>query len=327
MRMKALRIEKYGALDNLVVQDVPTPVPGEGEVLIDVRAVAVNFSDILMVNGTYQVKPDLPFSPGLEVGGLVSAIGEGVEGLHPGDRIQALTHWGGYAEKVIAAPEFCTPIPAAMSFEEAAALVIVYSTAHVALTIRAQVTPGDWLIVTGAGGGVGLAAVEIGTILGARVIAIASSKEKLKAAGDKGAEVLLLDSFPELAIQIKEISGGQGAKLLFDPVGGELFENISRALAPEAKAILVGFASGKLQTLRANHLLVKNIDVVGFNWGLYKRYKSEIMHNSIHQLLTWFEAGMIRPYIGKTFPLSEGRDAVQYLLDRKAIGKVIITVS
>ncbi len=324
--MKAMIVREYGPLENLKLETVDDPVAGENAVVIDVRACAVNFADSLMVEGSYQVKPPLPFSPGLEVAGVISAVGQNVTGWRVGDRVQALTNWGGFAEKVAVPAAALTRLPENMPYEDAAAFVVAYGTSHVALDYRARLKPGEWLVVNGAGGGVGLTAVEIGKMIGANVIATAGSDEKLALARTKGADHVINYKQEDVRQKIKEYTAGQGANVVYDPVGGDVFRQSFRAMAPEGRMLVIGFASGDVPQVPANHLLVKNIELIGFYWGAYKQFKPEILQNSARRLFDWYGEGRIAPHISATYPLAQTADAIRALRQRKSSGKVVVTM-
>lgn len=320
-------VRTCGPLENLKLETVEDPVAGDKMVVIDVKTCAVNFADSLMVEGTYQVRPPLPFSPGLEVAGIISETGDKVSGWKIGDKVQALTNWGGFAEKVAVPTEALCPLPDDMSYIDAAAFVVAYGTSHVALDYRAKLKKGEWLVVNGAGGGVGLTAVEIGKMMGARVIATAGSDEKLAIARDKGAEFTINYKTENLKDKIKEFTGGKGANVVYDPVGGEVFRQTFRAMAPEGRMLVIGFASGDIPQVPANHLLVKNIELIGFYWGAYREFKPEIILNSNKQLFDWYEEGRIKPHISGTFPLEKTADAIRALRNRTSSGKVVVTMT
>jgi len=324
--MKAMMLREHGPLENLNLEEVPDPVLPEGYVTIDVKACGVNFADSLMVKGTYQVKPDLPFSPGLEVSGYISEIGENVTGWNIGDKVQALTNWGGFAEKVKVKASTLVPLSDKIPHVDAASFVVAYGTSHVALTHRAKLQPGEWLVVHGAGGGVGLTAVEIGKLLGAKVIATAGYDDKLEIARSKGADFTINYKTEDVRTRIKEITDGQGANVVYDPVGGDLFTASLRSMAPEGRIVVIGFASGDVPQIPANHLLVKNVDVLGFYWGAYKIFKNHILTDSMTELLKWYNEGKIKPHVSQTFPLEQTIDAIKALKDRKSTGKVVVTI-
>ncbi|PCI50941.1 MAG: hypothetical protein COB49_03235 [Alphaproteobacteria bacterium] len=325
--MKAMIVKECGPLENLMLETVADPVAGDNEVVIDVKICAVNFADSLMVEGTYQVRPPLPFSPGVEVAGIICEIGTNITGWKVGDRVQALTNWGGFAEKVAVATEALCPLPEKMTYVDAAAFVVAYGTSHVALDYRAKLQKGEWLVVNGAGGGVGLTAVEIGHMLGARVIATAGSDEKLALARTRGAEFTINYKTEDLRGKIKEYTGGKGANVVYDPVGGDVFRQSFRAMAPEGRMLVIGFASGDIPQVPANHLLVKNIELIGFYWGAYRDFKPEILQESGRQLFDWYRQGKISPHISATFPLEKTVDAIRALRNRTSSGKVVVTMT
>ncbi|VAV92444.1 Oxidoreductase, zinc-binding dehydrogenase family [hydrothermal vent metagenome] len=325
--MKAMIVKELGPLESLTLESLEDPVAAEDDVVIDIKACSVNFADSLMIEGSYQVKPPLPFSPGVEVAGIISEVGSNISGWKVGDRVQALTNWGGFAEKVAVRPEALCPLPAGMSYTDAAAFVVAYGTSHVALDYRAKLQKGEWLVVNGAGGGVGLTAVEIGKLLGARVIATAGSDEKLSIAREKGAEFTINYKNENIRDKIREYTGGKGANVIYDPVGGDVFRQSFRAMAPEGRMLVIGFASGDIPQVPANHLLVKNIELIGFYWGAYKLFKPEILQNSTKQLFDWYEEGRITPHISATYPLEKTVDAIRALRDRTSSGKVVVTMT
>lgn len=325
--MKAMIVRECGPLENLKLETVEDPVAGDDGVVIDIETCSVNFADSLMVEGTYQVKPPIPFSPGVEVAGIISEVGAKVSDWNVGDKVQALTNWGGFAEKIAVPTEALCVLPEQMSYVDAAAFVVAYGTSHVALDYRAKLQKGEWLVVNGAGGGVGLTAVEIGKMMGARVIATAGSDEKLAIARIKGAEFTINYKTENVRDKIKEYTGGKGANVVYDPVGGEVFRQTFRAMAPEGRMIVIGFASGDIPQVPANHLLVKNIELIGFYWGAYREFKPEIIQKSNEQLFDWYEEGKIRPHISGTFPLENTVDAIRALRNRTSSGKVVVTMT
>jgi NADPH2:quinone reductase len=325
--MKAMIVKENGPLENLMLETVADPVADDNGVVIDIKTCSVNFADSLMVEGTYQVKVPVPFSPGLEVAGVLSEVGTKVSGWKVGDRVQALTNWGGFAEKIAVPAAALCALPDKMSYVDAAAFVVAYGTSHVALDYRAGLKKGEWLVVNGAGGGVGLTAVEIGSMMGARVIATAGSDEKLALARTKGAEFTINYKTEDLREKIKEYTGGKGANVVYDPVGGDVFRQSFRALAPEGRMLVIGFASGDIPQIPANHLLVKNIELIGFYWGAYREFKPEILQDSTSQLFDWYAQGKITPHIGATFPLEKTVDAIRALRNRTSSGKVVVTMT
>jgi NADPH2:quinone reductase len=324
--MKAVLCKEYGGPDKLVVEDIASPTPGEGEVLMRVRACGVNFGDTLIIQGTYQVKPELPFSPGMECAGEIAALGPGVDTYKVGDRVLAMTGHGGFAQEVAVGAKLLLPIPDAMTYEHAAAFPVAYGTSHVGLDYRAQLKAGETLLVLGAAGGVGLTAVEIGKSLGATVIAAAGSAEKLKVCQQYGADHLIDYSTEDIRDRVKEITDGKGADVIFDPVGGDAFDAAMRSIAWEGRLLVIGFASGRVSQAKANIVLVKNISVVGFYWGSYNFKKPQVVMKSMQTLLQWYTDGKIKPHISHTLPMEQAGDALQMMMARKSTGKVVLTM-
>ena len=297
-----------------------------GEVRIEVRAAGVNFADILMVSGRYQVKPDLPFSPGLESAGIVSEVGPEVEGLCVGDRVLAITRFGGsYVEDLVVGAATVVRIPDAMDFVTAASFPVVYGTAHFALTHRGHLRSGETLLVTGAAGGVGLASVELGRHLGATVIAAAGSDDKLALAREHGADHAINYRTESIRERVREITDGRGADVVLDPVGGPAFDECLRATNWEARLLVVGFASGTIQAVPANLVLVKNVSVIGVVWGAQTVRDPAMVTGHIRTLLDLYVAGKLKPRIGKTFPMAEAPAAMAELLSRRHAGKIVLT--
>lgn len=311
----------------LRLDEVAVPRPDPGQVRIRVRACGVNFADSLITRGQYQKQPQPPFSPGFEVSGEVLEMGAGVQGMAIGDRVIAITPHGGYAEQVIADRDRCVLMPAAMSWEHGAAFPVVFGTSHIALWRRARLRAGETLVVHGASGGVGLTAVAIGKRLGATVIATANGREKLKVAGEHGAHHLIDCSHEDVRTRIKDLTNGRGADVVYDPVGGELFNASLRSIAFEGRILIIGFAGGSVPQIPANHLLVKNVDVIGVNWPAYSELNPAAMKESFETLMQWYLDGEIRPHVSATYPLKDAFEALNQLLTRKSSGKVIITVN
>jgi len=324
--MRAVRVEEFGGPESVTVAELPAPKAGPDEVRIAVHAASVNFADTLMVRGTYQATPPLPFTPGMEVAGEVVEAGANIKWFKPGDRAIAVLDHGGFSEEVLAHHSRIMQIPEGMSYEEAAAVPIVYGTSHVALTHRTRLLPGETLLVHGAAGGAGLTAVEIGKALGATVIGTASTPEKREVARKYGADHVIDSSSEDIAARVKEITGGRGANVIYDPVGGDAFNASLRCAAFEARIIIVGFAGGKIQRIPANILLVKNIDVIGYYWGAYATHRMQVLRESFAALKRMYEDGKLRPLVGTTFPLENASAALAHLSDRKAIGKTVITM-
>jgi NADPH2:quinone reductase len=321
--MKAMVATRWGEPSALEYAEAPEPEPGAGEVLVETRAVGCNFPDILMVQGKYQTKPPLPFSPGHELSGVVAAVGPGVTRVRPGQRVLALVKWGAYAERAVAPADRVFPVPDAMPFDEAAAFGLVYQTAYCALVHRGALQAGEWLLVHGAAGGVGLAAVQLGRALGARVIATAGTPAKLEIARRAGAEVLV-DYRTEDWVERVKATTGRGADVIYDPVGGDVFDGSSRCIAFEGRLLVIGFAGGRIPTIAANRVLLKNMSVVGVYWGRYQDEDPGLVERWMAALLALYEKGAVRPVIFGRYPLREAARALQALAARESHGKVIL---
>jgi len=321
--MRAVVCRAWGAVDDLRVEEVAAPKPGPGEVLIAVKATAVNYADALMVAGRYQTRPTLPFSPGLETAGVVSACGEGVTRLKPADRVMAILAYGGLAEMVVAPESETFPIPAGMSFEEAGAFPVAYISSHVAIRWQGRLEAGETLLVLGAAGGVGLTAVEIGKAMGARVIAAASTQEKLAVARGRGADDLVNYTTEKLTERVMALTDGKGADVCFDPVGGDLFDAALSALGWGGRILVVGFVGG-VQNIPANRLLVKNRAALGCSLRYFRWHAPDKLRRSVDELLQWYEAGKLRPCISHRLPLEKSVEAIRLLTERRAYGKVVV---
>jgi len=324
--MQAIVCRALQGPDSLELLDLPVPEPGACGVRIRVRAAGVNFADSLMLRGQYQEKPSLPFTPGLELAGEIEAVGAGVRGLAPGQRVLAVVSHGAFAEQAVAHAEDVVPLPDGMDDVIAAGFAIAYGTAQGALRWRADLLAGETLVAHGAGGGVGLTAVECGKALGATVIATARGEEKLAMARAHGADHALDSEEPDLKGRIRELTGGRGADVIYDPVGGAVFEASLRSIAWEGRIVIVGFASGSVPQIPANLLLVKNASVLGFYWGSYRKHDPERLQDGFKELFTWHREGRIRPYVSQTLPLAQAADAVRLLMERRSVGKVVVTV-
>jgi NADPH2:quinone reductase len=323
--MRAVLCREWGGPEKLVVEDVPSPALRPGAVRIAVHAAGLNFADLLLVSGQYQEKPAFPFSPGMELSGVVTETGEGAGDLRPGDRVMALTGTGAYAEEVVVGAERVYRIPRTMDFRSAAGFPVVYGTSHGALDWRAHLQPGEWLLVYGAAGGVGLTAVEIGKAMGAAVIAAAGSSAKLEIARQHGADFLIDYSREDIRERVKTITEGRGANVIYDPVGGDAFDAGLRSIAWEGRIVVIGFAGGRIPQIPANILLVKNIDAIGFYWGSYQARKPDLLRQSYDRLFRWFEEGKLRPHVSQTFDLAQAAQALNELYQRRATGKVVLT--
>lgn len=323
--MRAVLCKEWGGPQRLVVEDVPAPPLRPTAVRIKVHAAGVNFADLLLIAGQYQEKPAFPFTPGAEAAGVIAEAGDGVTGLRPGDRVMALTGLGAFAEEAVVDAPRVLPIPNKMEFAAAAAFPVAYGTSHGALEWRARLQPGEWLLVTGAAGGVGLTAVEIGKAMGARVIACAGGPEKLAIAQQHGADHLIDYGREDIRERVKAITGGHGADVIYDPVGGDVFEACLRSIAWGGRIIIIGFAAGRVPQIPANIVLVKNIDVIGFYWGSYQAHKPELLRSSFTQLFRWFQEGKLQPHVSHQFPLEKAPEGLELLQQRRSTGKVVLT--
>lgn len=319
--MRAWKIENFTSPATLAPGVCPTPATGE--VLIRVRACALNFADTLMAAGKYQEMPALPFIPGLECAGEVVRSGPETAGPTPGTRVACYIGHGGLAEYACIPVDRLITIPQAMSFDEGAAFPIAYGTSHLALTHKARLQPGETLLVTGAAGGVGLTAVEIGKQLGARVIATARGEEKLKIAAAAGADVVIDSESPDLKQQLKALGG---VDVTYEAVGGASFDAALGASRPDGRILAIGFAGGTVPQIKANHLLVKNVSVMGFWWGGYLHFAPHLLMDSLRELVGWYEAGRLRPHVSNVLPMEAFHDGLDLLRSRKATGKVVIRI-
>ena len=322
--MKAVLCQGFGPPEDLVMADVPSPQLRPGQAKIKVRACGVNFPDVLMIQGLYQLKPPFPFTPGLEVAGDIIDVAGNVDRLHVGQRVAATMMYGGFAEEVVVPASAVSAMPAEMSYEHGAGFPLVYGTAHVALTRRGQLKAGESLLVLGAAGGVGLAAVELGKLLGARVIAAASTRDKLALALSYGADDLIDYTSENLRDSIKTLTDGRGVDVIFDPVGGDIFDQAVRRIAWEGRYLVIGFASGRIPSLPTNIALLKNASLVGVFWGAYLQNDPSVIRDSFAQLATWYAAGKLKPHIHKTYPLHDAASALRELLERRVMGKVLL---
>ncbi len=322
--MKALLCKQYGPPEGLVVEEVPDLVPGEKQVVIDVRAAGVNFPDSLIIAGKYQFKPPPPFAPGGECAGVVHAVGAAVRNAKVGDRVIAFTIYGSFAQQVAVDAATLVPMPPALDFPTAAAFVMTYATSYHALADRAALAAGETLLVLGASGGVGLAAVEIGKVLGARVIAAASSAEKLAVCREHGADELIDYTHEDLRERLKALTGGRGVDVVYDPVGGAYTEAALRSCAWRGRHLIVGFANGEIPRIPANLPLLKGCSIVGVFLGDYIRHDAARMGEDLATLFKWLGAGKLRPRIAGTYPLARGGEAIRALMERRVSGKLVI---
>jgi len=321
--MRAVICRAWGAVGDLTIEDVPAPAPGSDEVLIDVRVTSVNYADSLMVAGKYQTRPPFPFSPGLETAGVVARCGAGVTRFKPGDRVMATLSWGGLAEQAVAKEGETFGIPDGMSFEEAGAFPIAYISSDVAIRWQGRLEAGETLLVLGAAGGVGLTAVEIGKAMGARVIAGASTPEKLAVAREHGADGLVNYATENLTERVMALTEDKGADVCFDPVGGELADAALSALGWGGRMLLVGFVGG-VQQIPANRLLVKNRSALGCSLRYYRWHAPDKLRRSVEALLVWYREGKLKPCISHRLPLEKTVEAITLLTARKAHGKVVV---
>ena len=324
--MKAVLCKAFGPADTLVVDDVSSPEIKKNEVLLDVHAAGINFPDTLIIEGKYQFKPPFPFSPGGEAAGVISAVGEKVSHLKVGDRVMALTGWGSCAEQIAVPAYNILPMPDAMDFTTAAAFSMTYGTAIHALKQRGALQAGETLLVLGASGGVGLAAIEIGKAMGARVIAAASSAEKLEVARQAGADELINYQDEDVRERLKTLTKGQGVDVVIDPVGGDLFETVFRSIAWNGRMLVIGFASGTIPSLPANLPLLKGAAVIGVFWGSFAQRQPQDNVANFEQLFAWYAEGKLKPLVSQTFALEDTAQAINTLAARKAVGKLVIKV-
>lgn len=326
--MRAVLVHEHGPLAGLHVEEVPDPVPREREVVIAARAIGVNYPDLLVIEGKYQILPERPFSPGKEVAGWVKAVGNSVSAVKPGDRVMANVEYGAYAEQVVAAEQNVVAIPEAVPFADAAAMGLVYQTAHFALLDRAQVRPGETVLVTGATGGVGIAATQIAKALGATVLAGVSGPHRAELARANGADHIIDLSVPKLRNRLREqvhaVTGKRGADVILEPLGGDVFDAALRALAWRGRLIIIGFASGRIPEIKANYLLVKNISVSGIQISDYRERDPAWMRRVQGELFGLYLAGKLKPHICAQYPLSRFAKALERFGRRNVLGKMVL---
>src|SRR5438309_6667740 len=325
MSVKAVLCKQYGPPETLVVEELPSPRAGPGEAAVSAKAASVNFPDVLIIQNKYQFKPPLPFSPGSELAGVVKEVGAGVSSVRPGDKVMAFTTYGAFAEEVKTDAARLLAIPEGMDFKSAAAFVLTYGTSDHALRDRGALRAGETLLVLGAAGGVGLAAIEIGKALGARVIACASSDEKLAVCREHGADASINYAREDLRERIKALTDGRGVDVVYDAVGGAYSEPAFRSLTWRGRLLVVGFAAGEIPKLPLNLALLKGASVVGVFWGDFARREPKAFAESVRQLARWYGEGRLRPHVSQTLPLERAAEAIQLLASRKAKGKIVLT--
>jgi len=324
--VKAIRCKSFGPPDSLVFEELPSPAPKSGEVLVSVKAASVNFPDVLIIENKYQVKPPLPFSPGSELAGVVKHAGPDVTSVKPGDRVMAITGYGAFAEEVVVEAKRILAIPQGMDFSTASAFGLTYATSDHALRDRGELKAGETLLVLGASGGVGLAAIEIGKIVGATVIACASSAEKLSICREHGADEGINYAAEDLRERIKALTGGKGPDVIFDAVGGSYTEPALRSIAWRGRLLVVGFAAGEIPKIPLNLALLKGCSIVGVYWGDFSRREPARFAESMRQLSAWYAAGRLKPHVSAVFPLARAADALKLMAARKVTGKVVLTM-
>jgi len=324
--MKALLCKEYGPPERLVIEEVPDLVPGPREAVVRVHAAGVNFPDGLIIQDKYQFKPPLPFSPGGECAGVIESVGAEIKHLRPGARVMAFGTYGAFAEQLKCDARTLVPMPTELDFITGAAFVLTYATSYHALVDRAAIKAGETLLVLGASGGVGLAAIEIGKALGARVIAAASSPAKLAVCKDHGADELIDYAAEDLRVRVKELTDGKGVDVVYDPVGGEYTELALRSCAWRGRLLVVGFAAGEIPKIPANLTLLKGSSVIGVFWGDYARREMGRVIADLMVLFGWLREGKVRPHIAEVYPLERGAEAIAALLARKVSGKLVISM-
>jgi NADPH2:quinone reductase len=330
--MKAALCTHYGPPEELVLQDVPSPKAGKGQVVVTVKACGVNFPDVLMIQDKYQFRPTLPFSPGGEIAGIVKEVGEGVTSPKVGDKVIVSTGSGGFAEETLADASRCVPMPDNLDFAVASSFFVTYGTSYHALKDRAHLKPGERLVVLGAAGGVGISAVELGHAMGAHVVAAASTQEKVDLAKKHGAEdgfvypsgPLSREQQKALSEEIKRLTGGQGADVLYDPVGGDYSEPALRAMNWEGRYLVIGFAAGEIPRVPLNLTLLKGCDIVGVFWGASMARDPKTGLANLKEITNWIAEGKLKPHVSERIPLARAGEAIRLLMDRKAQGKVVV---
>ncbi|GHO46731.1 NADPH:quinone oxidoreductase family protein [Ktedonospora formicarum] len=324
--MKAVLCKAYGPPESLVIEEIEPLKPGKGQVVIAVKACGVNFPDTLIIQGKYQFQPPMPFSPGSEVAGVVKALGEGVEAVHIGERVIAFTLFGGFAEEALAEASQLIRIPDGIDFTTASSFVMTYGTSHYALKNRARLQPGETLLVLGAAGGVGLAAVELGKVMGACVIAAASSAEKLEVCRHYGADEVINYASEDLRERIRALTAGKGVDVVVDPVGGSYSEAALRGMAWDGRFMVIGFTAGEIPRIPLNLMLLKSCSIVGVFWGAFATRDPQRNQENLGELLSWLASGQLKPLISQKYPLNRVADALQSMLARKVTGKAVLLI-
>ena len=324
--MKAIVCKSYGPPENLVLEDIDDPVASENEAIVKVYSASLNFPDGLQIQGKYQFQPPMPFTPGSEVGGIITSVGAGLQGFSVGDRVMATPGIGGLAEQVAVKADGLRKIPDSMDFKTAAGFAMIYTTSYYALKQRAQLKPDETLLVLGASGGVGLAAVELGKVMGARVIAAASSDEKLEFVNRLHPDALLNYSDGELKERVKELTDGRGADVIYDPVGGDLFDQSCRCINWNGRLLVIGFASGRIPEYKANLALLKGASMVGVFLGRFRKEEPEEYENNFAELLQMYDEGKLKPIVTESFAMSDFVDAFNVFTERKVMGKVTLEI-
>lgn len=325
--MRAILCKEFGPPKNLVLEQLPSVEPSKGQVVIGVKTCSLNFPDTLIIEGKYQFKPDMPFSPGSDVAGVVVKVGEGVTNLKGGDRVLAPLGWGGLTEEVAVDANKIFPIPDSLDFSTAAAFMMTYGTSYYALKDRAKLQKGETLLVLGAAGGVGLAAVELGKVMGAKVIAAASSQEKLDICKQYGADELINYSTEDLKERVKTLTNGKGVDVVYDPVGGAYSEAALRSTGWEGRFLVIGFTAGEIPRIPLNLTLLKGCSIVGVFWGSFANREPRANMQNMQQLLSWINDGTLKPLISASFPLERTAEALEIIANRQAKGKIIVNVN
>ena len=325
--MRAFLCHSFCDAEDLKVEETPAPKISEGNVRIAIKAAGVNFADTLIIKGKYQVRPPFPFAPGLEIAGEITEVAAGVNGFKIGDRVMAMTGYGGFATETVTAEENLIQIPEKMDYVTAAGFPSVYGTSHIGLAHKLKLQTNETILIHGAAGGVGLSAVQISKKLGATVIATAGGTEKLKVVKTYGADHLINYQTDDIRERVKQLTNGRGVDAVYDPVGGNAFDATLRCTAQRGRILVVGFASGTIPQIPANIILVKNITVIGYYWGAHRKLDPNLIRSSFDELIRWYNAGDLKPHVSKTFDLENAAKAMKMLINRKSTGKVVLTMS